>query len=313
MPSSLIGDGECRVSASEPEKARPYITLEPTNPEVHRLQREGAYEGRSIAVKRPPCEKVCTLRSSGGPAKAFGSIARAVAKKVRTPPPPKRPIQAPQRRQDPRRGLRGRGNLWSIIAVLALVAAAAIAAALYFALRGKGSSNAPAVKAKPPAVNYNALPGVRKTKAPWAPEYAHLADRLLPLRLKALGQEALVYHIHQHLDLFLNGKPLTVPAFIGINDGSYITELHTHSTDGVIHNESESKRTYTLGQFFAEWGVFLNRKCVGAYCHGYTWYVNGKKQTGNPANLVLKAHLEVVIAIGKPPKKIPSKFNWNGL
>lgn len=31
-----------------------------------------------------------------------GSIARALARKVRTPPPPRRPVQAPQRRVDPR-------------------------------------------------------------------------------------------------------------------------------------------------------------------------------------------------------------------
>ena len=93
----------------------------------------------------------------------------------------------------------------------------------------------------------------------------------------------------------------------------YLTELHTHRTDGVIHNESETARNYTLGQFFAEWGVLLNKRCVGAYCQGFKWYVNGKRQRGNPQDLVLKAHLEVVIAIGKQPKKIPSTYAWNGL
>ena len=197
----------------------------------------------------------------------------------------------------------------AIIAVLVVVAAAAIAAALYFALRKSESSASTTTKSGfemrvNPAqdATYNHLPGVRKTKAPWAPEFAQLDNRLAPLGLKALSSEALVYHIHQHLDVYLNGKHFV-----------YLTELHTHNTDGVIHNESETKRDYTLGQFFSEWGVLLNKQCVGADCQGYKWYVNGKRMTGNPQDLVLKAHLVIVIAIGKQPKHIRSTYAWNGL
>jgi hypothetical protein len=212
-----------------------------------------------------------------------------------------------------------------IIAVLALVAVAAVAAALYFALRGSGSSKStsespggfemrvdPAKDAKD-----NRLPGVRKIKSPWPPDYAHMDDRLAPLGLTALSQEALAYHIHQHLDIYLNGKHLAVPQCIGIfgcySHFVYLTELHTHRPDGVIHNESPTTHNYTLGEFFGEWGVFLNKRCVGGYCQGYKWYVNGKQMTGNPQDLVLKPHLVIVIAIGKQPKHIRSTFRWNGL
>ena len=213
-----------------------------------------------------------------------------------------------------------------IVAVLGLVAVAAIAAALYFALRGSSGSSKSTTKSASgfemrvdPAKDrqYNHLPGVRKIKSPWAPESAHLDDRLAPLGLKALSQEQLAYHIHQHLDIYLNGKHLAVPQCIGIlgcyAHFIYLTELHTHRTDGVIHNESETTRNYTLGEFFAEWGVFLSKRCVGGYCQGYKWYVNGKRQKGNPQDLVLKAHLVVVLAIGKQPKKIPSTYAWKGL
>jgi hypothetical protein len=207
------------------------------------------------------------------------------------------------------------------VAVLGVVAVAGVAAALYFGLRANGSSGSSASVAKSGNValdaSYNRLPGVRKTKAPWAPEFAHLDSRLGPLGLKALSNEALVYHIHQHLDVYLNGKPITVPQCIGIfgcyTHFLYLTELHTHRPDGVIHNESETAKNYTLGEFFAEWGVFLNQRCVGAYCQGYKWYVNGKLQTGNPQDLVLKKHLVIVIAIGKQPKHIRATYAWNGL
>ena len=200
--------------------------------------------------------------------------------------------------------------------MLALVAIAAIAAALYFALRGSGS-NTTATTTGTTATEgsnpLNQLPGIRKTKPPWAPEYAHLNDRLPKLNLDANPTEVLTYHIHQHLDIFVNGKKVAVPAAIGINDSAYITELHTHAPDGIIHIEAPSNKHYTLGDFFAEWGVFLSNKCVGAYCDGYKWYINGKQQTGSAFAHELKPHEQIVFVIGKPPAKIPSSYNWEGL
>ncbi len=164
--------------------------------------------------------------------------------------------------------------------------------------------------------NYNTLPGIRKTKAPWPwpPEYATIADRLAPLGLQTLSQEGVATHIHAHLDVFVNGKHVPVPALIGINPGAnYLTELHTHDTRGVIHIESPKPNDeLTLGQFVAEWGVFLNPRCIGAYCNGLKWYVDGKQQTGNPADLVLKSHQEIAIVVGKPPKKIPASYKFAG-
>jgi hypothetical protein len=234
-----------------------------------------------------------------------------VAKKVRTPPPPRR-VQAPQRRDTKRRDSRAatspRANVPLLWVGVGAVAVIAIGVLLFFFLRDDNGSSTKSA----PTGNYNALPGIRKTKAPWPPEYATLADRLKPLGLNALSQEALAFHIHQHLDIFVNGKPVAggVPALIGINDGSYITELHTHTPDGIIHVESPRKIDFTLGQFFAEWAVFLNRRCVGAYCNGLKWYVNGVRQRGNPQDLVLKDHEEIAIVVGKPPKKIPSTYAW---
>jgi hypothetical protein len=261
-----------------------------------------------------PAEKCarCELRLVDSP---FGTIARAVAKKVRTPAPPKRPVQAPQRRETKRTRPAGdRRGLWGLIALLVVVAAGGIGAALYFGLRGDNGGNTPATVGPN---TFNSLPGVRKITAPWGPEVAHLQDRLAPLNLTSNQTEQLAYHIHQHLDIFLNGKHITVPQCIGIygcyNSFVYLTELHTHRTDGVIHVEAPSNKHYTLGTFFAEWGVFLNRKCVGAYCQGYKWYVDGRPQTTPAYALKLEPHQEIAIVIGKPPATIPSTYNWTGL
>lgn len=264
-----------------------------------------------LSRKSPHVANFDSVRESSG------TIARALAKKVRTPAPPKRPVQAPKRRDAKRaRPADGRRRLWGLVGVLSVLAVAGVAVGLYFAL-GRDNGSSPSAPATAEPNTYNSLPGIRKTKAPWPPEVAHLQDRLAPLGLNSLQQEALTYHIHQHLDIFLNGKKITLPQCIGIygcyQNFAFITELHTHRTDGVIHVEAPSNKHYTLGTFFAEWGVFLSKKCIGGYCQGYKWYVNGKPQAGPAYALNLEPHEEIAIVIGKPPAKIPSTYNWSGL
>ena len=231
-----------------------------------------------------------------------------MAKKVRTPPPPRR-VQAPQKRETRRAAGISTRPPWFYAAIgagaVALIAAIVIAVILARDSGGGSSSSSEASVA-----GYNRLPGIRKTKAPWPPEYEHLADRLLPLGLTTLPQEAVNTHYHSHLDIFVDGKKVKVPALIGINVGAqYLTELHTHDTRGVIHIESPKENDhFTLGQFVAEWGVFLDGRCIGAYCNGLKWYVNGKRQVGNPQRYTLQSHDEVAIVVGKAPAKIPSKY-----
>jgi hypothetical protein len=229
-----------------------------------------------------------------------------VAKKVRTPPPPRR-VQAPQRRQTRRPAGGSHRPPW-IYAVGGALVAAAIAAAVVgiVVARGGGSDT------KATATNYNTLPGIRKTKAPWPPEYRYLADRLAPLDLTTLGgHNGLVLHFHTHIDIFVNGKKVNVPALVGINPGAgYLTELHTHDARGVIHIEAQKSRDFTVGQFFAEWSVYLDAHSIGGYS-GMTWYLNGKQQTGNPAALVFKPHQEIAFVVGTPPAKIPSSYKFS--
>ena len=234
-----------------------------------------------------------------------------MAKKVRTPPPPKK-VQAPQRRETRRAaGVPSRPPwLYAAAGAAAVAVIAAIVLGVILLRDDDGGGNAPAAS----VATYNSLPGIRRTKAPWPPEYEFLADRLLPLGLNTLPQEAVNTHYHSHLDIFVDGKKVTVPAQIGINVGAgYITELHTHDTRGVIHVESPKDNDhFTLGQFMAEWGVFLNSRCIGAYCDGLKWYLNGKLQTGNPQSYTLEPHDEIAIVVGKPPAKIPSSFQFLG-
>ncbi len=220
-----------------------------------------------------------------------------MARKTRAPRPP-RPVQAPERRQQPKAaGFSRRATLTAAAAALAVVAAIAIALAF-----PRGSSSPP----KP--VAFAALPGLHTGAPPWNNGNGNLPDKLPLVHLDALSQEGVALHIHQHLDVFVNGKRVTVPALVGIYANSFITEVHTHDASGIIHLESPKNRQFSLGQFFGEWGVRLSASCLGRYCGNLHWWLNGKRQPGNPALLVLSAHQEIAIASGDPPARIPSSY-----
>jgi hypothetical protein len=231
-----------------------------------------------------------------------------VEKKSRTPAPPRK-VQAPQRRTDPRRPSRlgERRGLWLSVALVSIGAIAVIVAAVVVFTRGGNSTATPQVP------DQSSLVGLQTGPAPWHEGLDTLPDRLEPLGLHALTTEGQVVHIHQHLDIFVNGKPQPVPANVGIYAGQFLTELHTHDPSGIIHVESPTRREFDLGQFFGVWGVRLTADCVGGYCRQVTpWtvYVNGQAYTGNPAALVLKEHQEIAFVIGTPPRKIPSKYSF---
>src|SRR4051794_18195062 len=114
--------------------------------------------------------------------------------------------------------------------------------------------------------SFSSLPGVQTTPPPWnADDAAALKGRLQAMGLKPLSAEGTAIHIHQHLDIFVNGTKVTVPALIGISSAQqFISDLHTHDTSGIIHVESATASSYSLGQFFGVWGVPLSATQLGS-------------------------------------------------
>jgi hypothetical protein len=162
------------------------------------------------------------------------------------------------------------------------------------------------------------LPGALKTPPPWPANTAKLQQRLRAIGLEPLTQEGQVLHIHQHLDIFVDGKPVAVPGDLGIGQG-FISDLHTHAAypPGIIHVESPTEANFSLGQFFAVWGVPLSATCIGSLCAKggkqlRTW-VNGKALSADPTRIVLAQHQEIVLAFGTPaqaPKPVPASYAW---
>jgi hypothetical protein len=148
--------------------------------------------------------------------------------------------------------------------------------------------------------------------------------------------EFVFLHVHSHLDVFVSGKRVVVPAGIGIDirnpavrrfnapDGTVgyggikpackkpcISPLHTHFDDGVLHTEAKEHEFNRLGQFFKEWNVRLSGKCVATFCkprRKIAVYVDGKRFAGDPRTIQLRDKREIAIVIGKAPAHIPSKF-----
>ena len=68
-----------------------------------------------------------------------------------------------------------------------------------------------------------------------------------------------------HLDVIVDGKPVTVPSGIGVDAPARRTSpLYTADSSGIVHVTSNSDQSvFTLGQFFAEWQVPLTSRHLG--------------------------------------------------
>lgn len=168
----------------------------------------------------------------------------------------------------------------------------------------------PAVAPKTAADGEITLPGLMTNDAPWTAEIPHLRARLTAIDLPALSAEGTALHIHQHLDMNINGSVVSVPAEIGINEAAgFISPIHTHDVSGVVHVESNVVKDFTLGQFFDIWGLRFTTDCIGSYCadttHKLIAYSNGTLVTGDPRNLILTPHQEIMIVFGEASNTLP--------
>jgi hypothetical protein len=143
--------------------------------------------------------------------------------------------------------------------------------------------------------------GLQDGPAPWAPEYAFLSRRLAALQLP--GQSDTVFHIHALLRIYVDGRPVPVPAQIGIDpQGRFLAPLHTHDASGIVHIEADRRFPFTLGQFFTIWGVRFTDTRIGGYTgHGdrrLRVYVNARA-VADPVAHVLRAHDRIVVGFGR--------------
>ena len=173
----------------------------------------------------------------------------------------------------------------------AIVLAAGIAAAI--ALSGGGADGTGA----------GAAGGARAPGEVAGPFGQHYAG--LDARRKAAGVTTMMdtmdssLHVHPRLTILADGKPVAVPANIGIDprqDAMRMASLHTHEEPGVIHVEGQQNAT--LGQFFAVWGVALSADRLGAYREPVRMWVDGAR-SDDFGRLRLAEGQDIVLAVGR--------------
>ncbi len=160
--------------------------------------------------------------------------------------------------------------------------------------------------------------GPEGVPVPKAPIFANAAPVKLGQTIDGVtcqASEKIAFHIHAHLTLFLSGRAYQIPFGVGIGPtlrgvnttaGPFVTSgscfmwLHTHALDGIIHIEAPKLQTFTLGQFFAVWGVKLSKLRLGSHLGKVTAFYNGKVWTGNPSAIPLTSEAQIQLDLGKP-------------
>jgi hypothetical protein len=208
----------------------------------------------------------------------------------------------------------------TIVAAIGIVLIATLVIFFAFAVNGASSSN--------PSATTTA--GPEGIAVPTGPVLAAVNTSQYPTAIDGIScntSEQLVYHIHVHLTIFVNGSARLIPYGVGITpplqlgttDGTFVDGgtcfywLHTHAYDGIIHVESPTQKTYTLGEFFDEWGQPLKSNQVGPAVGKLTIYQDGKIYTGDPRALQLTAHNQIQLDVGSPAPTQTLVTNWGQL
>ena len=276
-------------------------------------------------------------------AKARGAAARARVAEMRT-------REAARKRR--RNWLAGIGA-----AVVVIIAAVAITLAVTSNSGGPASAAGGTPKLKLASLaalgTLKPLPspgraGPEQVPVPPASALASTATKATGKTVDGIGcdtTEQLVYHIHAHLTVFVNGAARQVPAGIGIPgaqaqntptgpfiaSGSCFYWLHVHAANkDTIHIESPGSQTFTLGQFFAIWNAWdklnngpsisLDATHVATFTvtpdETVAVYVDkqdgkgGQPYTGDPSKIVLASHEVITIEITPPAVTPPPSFTF---
>lgn len=234
----------------------------------------------------------------------------------------------------PRRARRGRsqGRFYGILLGIVLVAVAVVVIVLVTS-GGKSTT----ANSKQPAVNFSA--NGAKVYGTLGPENVplELGPQLAPANTGLTGAtvdgiqcnagEQLVYHHHVHIAIFVNGQPRSVPLGVGMVPPAIVQQsahgpfaegsntclywIHVHAQDGIVHIESPEVRTFLLAQIFGVWKQPLSSTQLGPYTGHVTATVDGQPWQGDPGEIPLDEHAQIVLNLNGPAVN-PPPISWQG-
>ena len=213
---------------------------------------------------------------------------------------PRTPVQRPTRQSTPsptRRDVRPRaGNqrrlqITLLAAVLMLAAAALIFVSVLTRSGSKGQLDAAAGRGLHPSVGH--------------PHQNLIAGRSVD-GIHCGAMEGQFVHIHQHLDIVIDGHDYLPPAYVGIIPAKgCLYWIHMHSTanagDGVIHLEAPVSTATTLGQYLDIWSISpVDRMLLNTISsrNPDLVLVNGQPYGGDIRTIVLTAHMLISLEYG---------------
>ena len=198
---------------------------------------------------------------------------------------------------------------------------------------GTVGSNAPSVAGSAPAAGGAPTSAAAGPTMPW-PAPPNPLELTVEAGLEPAPQEYMANHVHSHLDVFVDGEEITVPAGIGINIedpeviffedvGSYagiemcdqpcISPLHTHDETGVLHTESRNPCPTPWVSSSSNGVSSSARPASAEHCDPtpIAVYIDGEPYEGDPRAIELTDEKVIVIAIGTPPEVIPSTYDFS--
>jgi hypothetical protein len=192
-------------------------------------------------------------------------------------------------------------RIWTAIGVVASVAILIGAPIVVLLLASSDTvAEAPAVR-----------PGSTDALRPSVPFFTNAGNGVRPDGIGCTGNGRVAVRGRAHLDVFADGRRVTVPRGIGVLP-TCAYWLRTTRADGFVDIVSPERRSFTLGDLFDIWGAPLTRKRVLAFAVGrdrsVRVFVNGRRTTGNPRSTRLADGREIALVIGQEPDQIPSRF-----
>ena len=97
-----------------------------------------------------------------------------------------------------------------------------------------------------------------------------------------------------HLELFVRGRAIVIPAGIGVRRGCRYP-LRTLTPTGVI---DVGRSALTLGDFFSVWRMPLSARRMLTFHGTVRAYVGGRRWTGDPRTIALTDRRQIVLEVG---------------
>ena len=154
-------------------------------------------------------------------------------------------------------------------------------------------------------------PGLLARGAPPWPAPPSVPARVRAAGLPLLAAPGGVVRFAVHLDVIVDGKPVTVPSGIGVDARARRTSpLYTSDDSGIVHVASDSDQSvFTLGQFFGEWQVPLSRGRLGGLrASPVSVFLNGSPVAGPPGSVLLTPHLQIAVIYRPGPAGVPATY-----